>query len=47
MLENPTMAYDSVTLFHADHGNLDTAALDDASLATAMANIGGRPILPY
>lgn len=29
---NPTMGYDSTALFHANHGNLGSAALDAASL---------------
>lgn len=31
---NPTMLYDSKTLFHADHNNVTTVALDSTGLAT-------------
>lgn len=35
ILSNPTMLYDSTVLFHADHNNLLTAALDAPGLAAA------------
>jgi phage head maturation protease len=39
---NPTMAYDSVALFHSTHGNLETgggSALANSTIATARKNI--------
>lgn len=53
LLENPTLAYDSVALFDdTDHANLGTAALASTSIDDAIAAIGnqsltdqgGRPI---
>jgi hypothetical protein len=38
----PTLAEDSKALFHADHGNLDTAAFDAAAWAAARKRIWGQ-----
>jgi len=38
---NPTI-YDGVALYHADHGNLGAAALDEASLAAAITAMRGQ-----
>lgn len=35
LTSNPTLTYDSKALFHADHGNLGSAALDADTLAAA------------
>jgi hypothetical protein len=42
LLSNPALDVDSKALFHADHGNLATAALDGTALATAIAAIGNQ-----
>lgn len=40
----PTLAEDSKALFHADHGNLDTAALSEAEWAKARQRIWGQTV---
>jgi hypothetical protein len=40
----PTLADDSKALFHADHGNLDTAALDATGWAAARQRIFGQTV---
>ena len=43
VLENPTLVSDGLTLFHADHSNLATAALADAAaLGGAVSAIAGQ-----
>jgi hypothetical protein len=41
-VDNAAVTYDSVALFHADHGNLGAAALDPASMLAAKVAMGDQ-----